>query len=200
MQPIFANPRASLGVGLAVAAAILLIWIVAAGVDGFGLFSFLMRLAHVLAAMVWIGLVVFVNFVQLAALQSTDEQGREFLHQAIVPRVAWWFRHASSLTVASGAILLVATGYLLPNLVYGAGVYVPPSRAWLIGSGVLGGLAMLMFVHMFIWPSMQVVLGLRAGDADAKARARARVVIFARLNLILAVPVTLAMVAAAHLY
>lgn len=200
MQPIFANPRASLGAGLGVALGVLLVWVLAAGVDGFGLFSFLMRLAHVLAAMVWIGLVVFVNFVQLVALQSTDDHGREFLHKAIVPNVAWWFRHASTLAVLSGALLLVTTGYLLPNLVYGAGVYVPPSRAWLIGSGVLGGLAMWMFVHMYIWPSMQVVLGLRSGDADAKARARARVITFARLNLILAVPVTLAMVAAAHLY
>ena len=76
----------------------------------------------------------------------------------------------------------------------------PPSRAWLLGSGVLGALAMWMFVHMYIWPNMQVVLGLRPGDADAKARARARVVLFARLNLVLTVPVTLAMVAAAHLY
>jgi len=47
---------------------------------------------------------------------------------------------------------------------------------------------------------VQVVIGLRIGDADAKARAREKVLLFARLNLILAVPVTLAMVAAAHLY
>jgi len=200
MQSIFANPRASLGVGVAVALAVLVVWVATAGVDGFGLLSFLVRLVHVLAAMVWIGLVVFVNFVQLVALQSTDDQGREFLHKAIVPNVAWWFRHASTLAVVSGALLLVTTVYLLPNLVYGAGVYVPPSRAWLIGAGVLGGLAMWMFVHMYIWPSMQVVLGVRPGDADAKARSRTRVVTFARLNLILAVPVTLAMAAAAHLY
>jgi len=200
MQPIIANPRASLWAGLALAAAVLLIWLMTAGADTLGLFSFLIRLLHVLAAMVWIGLVFFVNFVQLVALQSADEPGRDILHKAIVPNVAWWFRHASTLTVASGAILLVTTGYLLPTLVYGAGVYVPPSRAWLIGSGVLGALAMWMFVHMYIWPNMQVVLGLRPGDADAKVRARSRVILFARLNLILTVPVTLAMVAAAHLY
>jgi uncharacterized membrane protein len=200
MQPIFANPRASLWAGLALAAAVLLFWLVTAGADTLGLFSFLIRLLHVLAAMVWIGLVFFVNFIQLVALQSADEQGREVLHKAIVPNVAWWLRHASTVTVASGAVLLVTTGYLLPNLIYGAGVYVPPSRAWLIGSGVVGALAMWMFVHMYIWPSMQVVLGLRPGDADAKARARSRVIMFARLNLILTVPVTLAMVAAAHLY
>ena len=74
----------------------------------------------------------FVNFVQLVALQSADEQGRDFLHKAVVPNVAWWFRHASTLAVASGAILLVTTGYLLPTLVYGTGVYVPPARAWLL--------------------------------------------------------------------
>lgn len=200
MQPIIANPRASLGAGLAIAAVVLVVWLATAGADALGLFSFLVRLAHVLAAMVWIGLVVFVNFVQLVALQAADEGAREFLHKAIVPNVAWWFRHASTLAVVSGAILLVTTGYLLPTLIYGAGVYVPASRAWLIGSGVAGGLAMWMFVHMFIWPNMQVVLGLRPGDADAKVRARTRVIMFARLNLVFAVPVTLAMVAAAHLY
>ncbi len=199
MQPIFANPRTSLWVGLGLAAAVLLVWLMFARADAFSLFSFLIRLLHVLAAMVWIGLVFFVNFVQLVALQSADEQGRETLHKAIVPNVAWWFRHASTLTVASGAVLLATSGYVLPSLIYGSGVYVPPSRAWLLGSGVLGALAMWMFVHMYIWPNMQVVLGLRAGDADAKARARARVVMFARLNLILTLPVTLAMVAAAHL-
>jgi uncharacterized membrane protein len=200
MQSIFDNPRASLGAGIVIAGAILLVWILAVGVDGVGLLSFLVRMLHVLGAMVWIGLVVFVNFVQLVVLQAADEHGRSFLHKEVVPNVAWWFRHASTLTVVSGAVLLVTTGYLLPTLIYGAGVYVPPSRAWLMGVGVLGALAMWMFVHMYIWPNMQLVLGLRQGDADARAKARARVITFARLNLVIAVPVTLAMVAAAHLY
>ena len=47
--------------------------------DGFGLFAFLMRLLHVLAAMVWVGLIFFVNFVQLIALQGADDQARGFL-------------------------------------------------------------------------------------------------------------------------
>jgi uncharacterized membrane protein len=117
-----------------------------------------------------------------------------------VPRVAWWFRHASTVAVASGALLLLLSGYLLPSIVYGSGVYVPPERAVLLWAGVIGALAMWMFVHMYIWPNMQVVLGMRPGDADAKVQARARVVMYARLNLVLSVPVTLAMVAAAHLY
>jgi uncharacterized membrane protein len=200
MQPITSTPRASLWAGLVIAAIVLILWLIGAGADGFSLFSFLMRLVHVLAAMVWVGLIFFVNFIQLVALQSADEQGREFLHKAIVPNVAWWFRHASTLAVITGVILLMTSGYLLPSLVYGAGVYVPTSRAVLLGFGILASLAMWMFVHMYIWPNMLVVLGMRRGDAAAKAQARARVVMFARINLVLAVPVTLAMVAVAHLY
>ncbi|SRR5581483_475261 len=200
MQRTIDSPQAALTAGLVLAALMLLGWILFAGADGFSLTLLLVRLVHVLAAMVWIGLVFFVNFVQLVVLRAADEQARGFIHEAMVPRVAWWFRHASTAVVASGVLLLVLAGYLLPTLAYDSSVYVPPARALLLWIGVIGALAMWMFVHMYIWPAMQVVIGLRPGDADAKVRARARVVTFARLNLLLSLPVTLTMVAAAHLY
>jgi uncharacterized membrane protein len=201
VQGITGTPQASLVTGLVVAVVLLGVALVFSdGADWLGFFSFLMRLLHVLGAMVWIGLVFFVNFVQLVALQSADEGARGYLHKAIVPNVAWWFRHASTLTVITGIILVFAMGYALPTLVYGSAVYVPLPRALLLWSAVIGALVMWMFVHMYIWPNMQVVLGLRPGDAEAKAQARARVILFARLNLVIALPVTLGMVAAAHLY
>ena len=49
-----------------------------------------------------------------AAVAPTS-RARGFLHKAIVPNVAWWFRHASTLTVVTGVLLLVTTGYLLPS-------------------------------------------------------------------------------------
>jgi uncharacterized membrane protein len=200
MRSIIDNPRAALGAGVGLTVFILIAWMIGDGGDALGLISFLIRVVHVLAAMVWVGLIVFVNFVQLVALRSADEQGRTFLHKAVVPAAAWWFRHASTVAVASGVLLLVVAGYLLPSLAYGSGVYVPTGRAVLLWGGVIGALAMWMFVHMYIWPSMQVVLGIRPGDANVKAQARARVAMFARLNLVIAIPVTLVMVAAAHLY
>jgi uncharacterized membrane protein len=200
MQRIIDSPLAALAAGLALAAVVLLGWIAVAGADAFAFLVFLVRFLHVLAAMIWIGMVVFVNFVQLIVLRAADEPTRGFLHEAMVPRVAWWFRHASTVAVVSGVLLLVLAGYLLPSLAYGTSVYVPPERAVLLWAGVIGAMAMWMFVHMYIWPNMQVVLGLRPGDMEAKTRARDRVIMFARLNLVLSVPVTLAMVAAAHLY
>ena len=50
-----------------------------------GSVSFLVRLLHVLAAMVWVGLVVFVNFVQLVALQGPTIRRAASLHKAVVP-------------------------------------------------------------------------------------------------------------------
>jgi uncharacterized membrane protein len=200
MQPIIDNPRTALGAGIVLTAVMLLVWLVAAGADALGLATFLIRVVHVLAAMIWIGMVFFVNFVQLVVVQTADEPSRAFLHKALVPNVASWIRHASTLAVGSGVLLLVLAGYLLPSLTYGTDVYVPPARMLLLWSGVVGALAMWMFVHMFIWPSMQVVLGMRPGDDAAKTQARARVVLFARLNLVLSLPVVFAMVAAAHLY
>jgi uncharacterized membrane protein len=199
MQRIIDNPWASLWAGLGVAILLLLVWLAAAGSDGVGFVSFLVRWVHVLAAMVWVGLVVFVNFIQLIAMRGADERARDFMHVSVVPQVALWFRHASTLVVGSGVLLAVLAGYLLPGLVYGTGVYVAPERASLLWLGVLGGLAMWMLVHMYIWPSLRIALGLRPGDEAAKAAARERVRLFARLNLLIAVPVTLAMVAAAHL-
>jgi uncharacterized membrane protein len=200
VRRILDTPTASVTAGLLISAVVLGGWLLAAGADVLGFTSFLLRWLHVLAAMIWVGLVFFVNFVQLVVLKAADEQQRSFLGAAVVPRVAWWFRHAASVTVVSGLLLAVPVGYIAPALVYGAGVFVPHERAALLWLGAAGGVAMLTFVHAVIWPSLQVVLGARPGDAEAKALAQARVLTFARLNLVLAVPVTLAMMAAAHLY
>jgi uncharacterized membrane protein len=200
VQRILDNPWASLGAGLLAAAVLLATWLAAAGGDVLGLLSFLMRFLHVLAAAVWIGLIVFVNFIQLAVLRTADEGGRELLNRLFVPSLSRWLRHASTATVLAGVLLLATTGYLLPRLIYGSSVFVPVARSALLWPAVLGAFAMWMFVHMYIAPSMEVVLGIRPGDAAAKERARARIAGFARVNLILAVPVMVAMLAAAHLY
>jgi uncharacterized membrane protein len=200
VKAVFDSPWASLGVGLVAAAALLAICLGGAGGDALGIVSFLVRYVHVLCAAVWIGLIAFVNFIQLAALSTAGEGERDGLNRLLVPGLLRWLRHASTATVVAGAVLLVTTGYIFPTLVYGSGVYVPPAREALLWTAVVGALAMWMFVHMYIAPSLEVIIALRAGDAEAKVRARERVVRLARVNLMLAVPVMLAMLAAAHLF
>ncbi len=200
MQTILASPGKSLALGGAVTLVLLIGWLAVEGADPIGLASFLLRFIHVVAMTIWVGMIWFVNFVQLRAVAEADDAGRAMLLQRVVPRVATTFRHASHLTLLSGALLLVTGGYMLEGLLYSAEVHIPPMRAVLLWSGVAGGIAMWLFVEMLIWPSLKVVLGETPADADAKATARARVATFARVNLILSVPVIFAMVAAAHLY
>ena len=183
-------------VGLVLAALTLTVWLLIGPADPRGLISVLLRFIHVLSAMVWVGLIFFVNFIQLRALEEADVPARGAIAKWIVPHVATMFRHASHLTVLSGALLLVATGYLLGSWVFASAVYMPPARALMLAAGALGGLLMWTFVNLAIWPNCKIVLGQATGDAET---ARQTVKRYARLNLVLAIPVTFIMVATAHL-
>lgn len=200
MNRILSSASASLFAGLVLAGLFLLICLPQSGQDRLGFISFLLRWVHILGAIVWVGMIWFVNFVHLAAVQEADEPGRKVLLQSVVPRVASTFRHASHLTVVSGVLLLVTTGYVLDSWVFLSAVYIPTLRNVLLWAGALAGLIMWVLVHFVIWPNLQIVLGQRPSDAEAKAAAREQVRICARINLILAIPVTFVMVAATHLY
>lgn len=199
MDNILRSPGKSLTVGFLLAGLLAIGWAVSAELDASGAFGFALRWTHVLAGIVWVGLVFFVNFVQLVAMYEVDDPGAKFIGKHIGARVAWWFRQASHLSVATGIGLLLSSGYLFPTLVFGSEVFTPDVRMIVLWLGVGGGLLMWVFVHMFIWPNLQIMSGARPGDAEAKAAARIKVRNFARLNLVLSVPVVFAMVAAGHL-
>lgn len=197
MTWLIASARNAFLAGLGLASILVLVFILIAGFDGIGFVSFLLRALHVAAAMVWVGLIVFVNVVQLAALQEVDEAGRSVILTSVARRVADLLRHASGWTVLSGALLLLPTGYLFARFIYGTAVHVPGPKLAMLTLAIAGGVVMWVFVNKLILPSLDVVMG--SGDGAAKAQARARIARYARLNLVLALPVTVAMIAVAHL-
>ncbi len=198
MHTFLANPARALLIGLGITAAILLLWLTMAGVDPRSLISFLLRWTHVVAAMLWVGMIWFVNFIQFTAVRDADDAGKTTLHKLIMPRVTMTMRQMSHVVLISGILLLITSGYLLDRLLFSSAVYIPPLRNWLLWAGTIAGFAMWAFLHFQIWPNLKIVLGDSASDAKAKARDTA--LIYARINLILALPVTFVMVAAAHLY
>lgn len=200
MQTIFLlRPWSAFAGGMAVAGLVLALWLFGARGDALGLASMLARFVHLFAAMLWVGMIWFVNFIQLAALQDTDDAGRAALLQRIVPAVAKIIRFASHIVVASGVGLLLTNGYVLDRWVFPSSVYIPSFRGGLMWGGVAAGLVMWALVHFTIWPALQVVLDAGA-ELPEKAAARARIRLAARINLLLSVPVTFVMIAAAHLY
>lgn len=199
MKAFLLEPARAFWLGCAVAALGLAFWFVDANNDDLGLISFLARFVHIGAAMLWVGMIWFVNFIQLAALQKADAAGRSALLVHVVPRVTALFGMASHVVVASGALLLFTTGYLFDRWVFPSSVYMPPLRSVLLWLGVLAGLGMWGLVHAVIKPALAIVRD-EGQSAEAVASARGRILMAARVNLVLAVPVTFAMVAATHLY
>jgi uncharacterized membrane protein len=100
--------------------------------------------------------------------------------------------------MVSGIILLVASGYMLERWVFKSAVYIPPLKFTMLYGAILAATVMWVLVHMVIWPNLRLILGEVPSDADAKARARNRIRLAARVNLVLALPVTCIMVAVAH--
>lgn len=200
MPAILSSARNALLAGIALAAAAILAAIAASGTDWLGLTSFLLRAIHVIAAILWVGMIWFVNFIQHPAVVGADDAGRGTLFRLVVPKVAATFRHTSHLVLLSGVLLLLPTGYLLAGWVYGAPFHMPLAKVLLLWGAAAGAVAMWTFVHMMIWPNLQIVLGEKPGNAEAKAAARAKVALYARANLLLAIPVTVLMIAAAHLF
>ena len=200
MAKLFSSAQTALAAGLVLCAIILAVWLLGSTVDPLGLTSFLVRWVHVFAGIIWVGMIWFVNFIQLAAVAEADDAGRAALMKLIVPRVALTFKRAAHVTVLSGLALLVATGYLFDRWVFLSAVYIPPLKGALLWLGVGAAFAMWVIAQMIIAPNLRILTGEVAADDAAKASARSRVRTFARLNLVLAIPVTFVMVAAAHLY
>ena len=200
MKDILASPIKALALGGVIALAIIVVWVVQSGVDRIGFTSFVLRWVHVFAGMIWIGMIWFVNFIQLVAVAEAEPGERPAIMKHIVPKVALTFRYASHLTILSGVLLLITSGYLLDRLVFASPVYIPPLRNLLLWGGTAAAFVMYAFVHMVIWPGLRIVLGQEPADTEKIAAARQRVATYARWNLVLAVPVTVTMVAAAHLY
>lgn len=199
MNALLETPGRALLAGLAIALLLLVAWLAAEPVDAMGFVSVLLRTVHVVAAMAWVGLIFFVNFVQMAALAEASEPDRGALQRWIVPRVAAGYRHASHLVVLSGFLLAITTGYLLSESVFESAVYMPGARATLLWAGAAGGLVMWAIVHFAIWPNLKIVSGETPADTEARDGARRVLARYARINLVLSLPVTFAMVAAAHL-
>lgn len=199
MKALLAEPVRAFWLGCGLAALGLVYWMINNGGDHLGLASFISRFVHIAAAMVWVGMIWFVNFIQIVAFREAGETEKGVLLARIVPRVTAALSIASHLVVASGGALLLTTGYLFDRWVFPSSVYIPAARSVTLWLGALAGIAMWALAHGVIRPGLAIVLD--PGESPASvASARSRIQTAARVNLVLAIPVTYAMVAAAHLY
>ena len=102
--------------------------------------SWLFRYFHVLAGVMWIGLLWYLNFVQIPSMPKIPDEQKPAITKVIAPAVLFWFRWAALSTIITGLIVAYLNGYIHEALVLGIGSGGGKSTA--IGIGMLVGRAM----------------------------------------------------------
>lgn len=172
-------------------------------VDGVG-FSDLTFIVwiHVLAGIVWIGLLYYFNFVQVPAMaEAAADQGGPGgagISRYVAPRALAWFRWGAVVTWLTGAGFLFHTGQLDDAFALGQLTETTNRYALTIGIGAWLGTIMLFNVWVLIWPNQKKVLGLVEASADEINRARRVAFLASRTNTMLSVPMLASMVGFGH--
>lgn len=151
------------------------------------------RWLHIMAGVMWVGLLYYFNFVQADAMKLAQADGTAAaISKHVAPRALLYFRWAAVVTWLAGMALLgdkVDDAFLFRDR-----AYIP------IGVGAWLGTIMFINVWAIIWPNQKKILGLAPASDDEKARARRVAFLASRLNVVLSMPMIFFMSASGGLF
>ena len=154
---------------------------------------------HVVAGVVWIGLLYYFNFVQMpavaAAASDKEGPGAAAINRYVAPRALLWFRWGAVVTWLTGVTLLELYGYRV-HKIFAFQIEGPALIAISIGSWL--GTIMLFNVWVLIWPNQKKLLGLVEASDEQKAKAKLIATMASRTNTLLSVPMLMCMTAFGH--
>ena len=154
---------------------------------------------HVLAGVVWIGLLYYFNFVQVPgvgqALAEADNggPGPAAINKYVAPRALAWFRWGAVATWVTGVGALQNLG---ENGALSA--FMLKDGYMIIGIGAWLGTVMLFNVWVLIWPNQKKILGMVESTPEAIAKGKVIALMASRTNTLLSIPMLMCMVAFGH--
>ena len=149
------------------------------------------RWIHILAGVMWIGLLYYFNFVQVAAVKAAQADSTAAgITKHVAPRALFFFRWAALATWLAGAALLGSN--FVAAFMLQAGFQKIGVGAWL-------GTIMLLNVWGLIWPNQKKILGLVPATDEQKNKARRLAFLASRTNTMLSIPMLYFMVAQTHI-
>ena len=160
--------------------------------------SWFFRYLHVLAGIMWIGLLWYLNFVQIPNMPKITDEQKPAITKIIAPAVLFWFRWAAFATIVTGLIVAYFNGYVHQALMLGIGS--GGGKYTAIGVGMWLGLIMAFNVWFIIWPNQKKALGIVDATPEEKPLALKKAVTASRINTLLSLPMLLSMVTAQNLY
>ncbi|MCC6926389.1 urate hydroxylase PuuD [Novosphingobium sp.] len=154
--------------------------------------SSVLRWLHIFFGIVWIGLLYYLNFVQVPTMPAIPAELKGGVTGYIAPKVLFFFRYGALLTVLTGLLIAFLAGYGHRALTFGGAT----AAENMIGLGMWLALIMAFNVWFIIWPAQKKILGLVEASADEKAAAAPRALIASRTNVLLSLPMLYCMVGA----
>jgi uncharacterized membrane protein len=154
---------------------------------------------HVLAGVVWIGLLYYFNFVQVPAVGNALAEadsggpGPAAINKYVAPRALLWFRWGAVVTwlTGVGALQNLAEGGAVKAFMLSDGMQVIGIGAWL-------GTIMLFNVWVLIWPNQKKILGMVEATPEQIAGAKKVALMASRTNTLLSIPMLMCMTGHMH--
>jgi uncharacterized membrane protein len=147
---------------------------------------------HVFFGILWIGLLYYLNFVQVPTMPKIPAELKAGVSGYIAPNVLFFFRYGALLTVLTGLGVALVKGYGHRALTLNGAT----ASENLIGLGMWLALIMAFNVWFIIWPAQQKILGLVDATPEAKAAAAPRALYASRTNVLLSLPMLYCMASA----
>ena len=83
--------------------------------------SWLFRYFHVVAGVMWIGLLWYFNFIQVPNMSKITDEQKPAITKVIAPAALFWFRWAAFATIVTGLIVAYLNGYIHEAMTLGIG-------------------------------------------------------------------------------
>ena len=193
MAKFFGNLHLVLLAGLVAAIAVIYAFLPWTGGGAVSVTDDVFRWLHLFFGILWIGLLYYLNFVQVPTMPAIPAEQKGAITGHIAPKVFFFFRWSALLTVLTGLSIAFHNGYAVEALTF-AGEGGRSNGKNLIGLGMWLALIMAFNVWFIIWPAQKKILGIVEASAEAKAAAAPRALIASRTNLLLSLPMAYAMV------
>ena len=186
MAKLFGNLHLVLVVGLVAAIAVMLGFHGSVPLTSYSAFLWM----HVFFGILWIGLLYYLNLVQVPTMPKIPAEQKGAITGHIAPKVFFFFRYGALFTLITGLGAAIIGGYGHEALTFAG-----EGKVKLIGVGMWLAIIMAFNVWFIIWPAQKKILGIIEATAEEKAAAAPRALIASRTNLLLSIPMIYCMVA-----
>ena len=159
--------------------------------------SVLIRFAHIMFGIVWLGHLYFFNLVNVPFQADLDKELKPKVNPKLLLRAFWWFRWGAMYTLLFGLAMFFYK-YMYQGLFFNSETGHVSVRAGWIMFGMLLGTIMWFNVWFVIWPRQKKILGAMLGGPAAPPEAAPQAALASKINTYLSGPMLWGMIAGSH--